>query len=208
MPERGAPTRVAMLTSFNEGYYELTHADGRSGRVMWMPARCPTCSSTANSAEWTRSRTATGSTRSRCNLCPAIPTSAAPKLDTNEDYVEDITWRFTFPVDSTGTQHVQVAELTGTKATDRNAKGRIITPPNAPVGKVLHLDRGIKIFAGPRTDPFFNYIPFPLAVTASLANGTFPDLGLPARTIASARSMCPKAAPAVVMPSLVMTIWL
>ena len=98
------------------------------------------------------------------------------RLDTDEDYVEDITWRFTFPVDSAGTQHVQVAELRGREATDRNAKGRIITPPNAPVGEVLHLDRGIKIFAGQRRDPFFNYIPFPLAVTAALANGTFPDL--------------------------------
>jgi hypothetical protein len=98
------------------------------------------------------------------------------KLDTDEDYVEDITWRFTFPVDSDGTQHVQVAELTGREATDRNAKGTIITPPDAPVGEVLDLDRGIKIFAGKRRDPFFNYIPFPLAVTSALAKGTFPDL--------------------------------
>ena len=34
------------------------------------------------------------------------------KVDTNEDLVEDITWRFTFPVDSAGVQHVVVAELT------------------------------------------------------------------------------------------------
>ena len=61
--------------------------------------------------------------------------------------------RFTFPVDSAGTQHVQVAELTGKEATDRNAKGRIITPSNAPVGEVLQLDRGIKIFAGQRRGP-------------------------------------------------------
>jgi hypothetical protein len=98
------------------------------------------------------------------------------KLDTDGDYVEDITWRFTFPVDSAGTQHVQVAELTGREARDRNAKGRIITPPNAPVGEVLHLHRGIKVFAGKRRDPFFNFIPFPLAVTAALAKGIFPDL--------------------------------
>jgi hypothetical protein len=98
------------------------------------------------------------------------------RLDTNEDYVEDITWRFTFPVDSAGTQHVQVAELTGWEATDRNAKGRIITPRDASVGEVLHLDRGIKIFAGPRTDPFFNYIPVPVAMAEALATGTFPDL--------------------------------
>lgn len=98
------------------------------------------------------------------------------RLDTNEDYVEDITWRFTFPVDSAGTQHVQVAELTGKEASDRNAKGRIITPPNAPVGEVLHLGRGVTVFAGPRTDSFFNFIPFPVAVANAIAAGTFPDL--------------------------------
>lgn len=69
-----------------------------------------------------------------------------------------------------------MAELTSREATDRNAKGRIITPRHAPVGEVLHLDRSIKIFAAKRRDPFFNYIPFPLAVTAALAKGTFPDL--------------------------------
>ena len=70
MPERFAPTRVAMLSNLTEGWYEL-------------------------------------------------------RLDTNEDYVEDVTWRFTSPVDSAGTQHVQLAELTGREATDRDAKGRI-----------------------------------------------------------------------------------
>ena len=98
------------------------------------------------------------------------------KLDTNGDYVEDITWRFTFPADSAGTQHVQVAELTGKQATDRNAKGRIITQPNAPVGEVLELERGIKIYAGKRRDPFFNFVPFPVAVADAIGNGTFPDL--------------------------------
>src|SRR6266576_6289558 len=73
------------------------------------------------------------------NTSPSVGTPWDPagyyelKLDTNGDYVEDITWRFTFPVDSAGMQHVQVAELTGKEATDRNAKGRIITPRNAPV---------------------------------------------------------------------------
>src|ERR1700723_3121304 len=98
----------------------------------------------------------------------ACPNNAGPwdpagyyeiKVDTNGDLVEDITWRFTFPVDSAGVQHVVVAELRGREATDRNAKGRIITPPNAPVGEVLEVERGIKIFAGPRTDSFFNFLP-------------------------------------------------
>jgi hypothetical protein len=115
----------------------------------------------------------------------ASPTTGIPwnpagyyelRLDTDEDYVEDITWRFTFPVDSAGTQYVQVAELTGWEATDRNAAGRIITPPNAPVGEVLYLERGLKVFAGPRTDPFFNYIPVPVEVAEAVATGTFPDL--------------------------------
>ena len=116
------------------------------------------------------------------NASPSVGTPWDPagyyelKLDTNEDLVEDITWRFTFPVDSAGIQHVVVAELTGREATDRNAKGRIITPPNAPVGEVLEVERGLKIFAGPRTDSFFNFIPFPVAVAAALKAGTFPDL--------------------------------
>jgi hypothetical protein len=115
----------------------------------------------------------------------ASPNAAGPwdpagyyelKVDTNEDLVEDITWRFTFPVDSAGVQHVVVAELTGREATDRNAKGRIITPANAPVGEVLEVERGIKIFAGPRTDSFFNYIQFPIELGKALNNGFFPDL--------------------------------
>jgi hypothetical protein len=57
------------------------------------------------------------------------------KVDTNEDLVEDITWRFTFPVDSAGVQHVVVAELTGREATDRNAKAGSSRPANAPVGR-------------------------------------------------------------------------
>jgi len=41
MPERGAPTRVAMLGSFTEGWYELIHASGRSDRVMWDASKMP-----------------------------------------------------------------------------------------------------------------------------------------------------------------------
>jgi len=98
------------------------------------------------------------------------------RLDTNGDFVEDITWRFRFPVDSSGTQHVQVEQLTGAAATDRTAKGKIITPPNAPVGQVLNLAHGIKVFAGQRRDSFFNYIPLPSALREALFNGTYPDM--------------------------------
>jgi len=97
------------------------------------------------------------------------------KIDTNSDYVEDITYRATFPIGSDGTQYVQVEQLTGAAATDRSASGTIITPPNAPVGEVVECHHGIKLFAGQRRDPFYNFIPFPVATTKALATGTFPD---------------------------------
>src|SRR5215469_2637557 len=91
------------------------------------------------------------------------------KLDLNGDYVADITWRFTFSKpDSYGNQHVKVAQLTGVDATSRTAKGKIITPEDAPVGQVLYAPNGIKIFAGKRRDSFFNDIAVPLALQAAL----------------------------------------
>jgi hypothetical protein len=41
MPGRGAPTRVAMLSNFTEGWYELIHANGRADRVMWDASQMP-----------------------------------------------------------------------------------------------------------------------------------------------------------------------
>jgi hypothetical protein len=41
MPERGAPTRVAMLSGFTEGWYELSHVSGRAERVMWNAGTMP-----------------------------------------------------------------------------------------------------------------------------------------------------------------------
>jgi hypothetical protein len=85
------------------------------------------------------------------------------KLDLNDDFVEDITWRFTFSdPDPTGEpKYVRIAELTGPDATSRTAPGRIITPPNAPVGQVLNLPHGIKAFTGERLDSFFTDIRVP-----------------------------------------------
>jgi hypothetical protein len=97
------------------------------------------------------------------------------KLDTNRDLVEDITFRATFPIGKDGTQYVEVEQLTGRAARDRTARGTIITPPNAPVGQVVQCRNGIKLFAGPRLDPFYNFIPFPVATTEALAAGKFPD---------------------------------
>lgn len=90
------------------------------------------------------------------------------KLDLDGDFVEDITWRFTFsqPDPCTGTQHVQIAQLNGPDATSRTAPGKIITRPNAPVGKVMNLPHGIKAFAGKRLDSFFTDIRLPEALRA------------------------------------------
>ena len=102
------------------------------------------------------------------------------RLDLDGDFVEEITWRFTFPKDSTGTQHVRVAQLTGADATDRTAPGQIITPPNTPIGQVVNLSHGIKMFTGKRRDSFFNFLPFPATMRTALFNGTNPDLSVSA----------------------------
>ena len=41
IPDRGAPARVAMLTGFTEGWYEITHASGRADRVTWDARKLP-----------------------------------------------------------------------------------------------------------------------------------------------------------------------
>jgi hypothetical protein len=41
VPDRGAPTRVAILSGFTEGWYELIHANGRADRVMWDAGQLP-----------------------------------------------------------------------------------------------------------------------------------------------------------------------
>jgi hypothetical protein len=41
IPERGAPTRIAIVTGFTAGWYELTHASGRADRVMWDAGKLP-----------------------------------------------------------------------------------------------------------------------------------------------------------------------
>jgi hypothetical protein len=41
IPERGAPTRVAIVTGFTEGWYEIAHASGRADRVAWDARKLP-----------------------------------------------------------------------------------------------------------------------------------------------------------------------
>jgi hypothetical protein len=41
IPDRGAPTRIAILSGFTEGWYELAHAGGRADRVTWDARKLP-----------------------------------------------------------------------------------------------------------------------------------------------------------------------
>lgn len=41
VPDHGAPTRVAILSGFVEGWYEIKHATGRTDRVTWDARRLP-----------------------------------------------------------------------------------------------------------------------------------------------------------------------
>jgi hypothetical protein len=41
IPERGAPTRIAILSGFTAGWYELIHANGRADRVTWDARKLP-----------------------------------------------------------------------------------------------------------------------------------------------------------------------
>ena len=41
IPGRGAPTRIAIVSGFTEGWYEILHANGRADRVMWDAGQLP-----------------------------------------------------------------------------------------------------------------------------------------------------------------------
>jgi hypothetical protein len=41
IPGRGAPTRIAILSGFTDGWYELIHASGRADRVTWDAGQLP-----------------------------------------------------------------------------------------------------------------------------------------------------------------------
>ena len=41
IPDRGAPTRIAILSNFTEGWYEIRHASGRTDRVTWDVRKLP-----------------------------------------------------------------------------------------------------------------------------------------------------------------------
>lgn len=41
VPDRGAPTRIAILSGFAEGWYEIRHASGRTDRVTWNARELP-----------------------------------------------------------------------------------------------------------------------------------------------------------------------
>jgi hypothetical protein len=41
VPEHGAPTRIAVLSGFSQGWYEVIHASGRADRVTWDARKFP-----------------------------------------------------------------------------------------------------------------------------------------------------------------------
>ncbi len=41
VPGRGAPARIAILSGFTQGWYELIHASGRADRVTWDAGKLP-----------------------------------------------------------------------------------------------------------------------------------------------------------------------
>ena len=41
IPDRSAPTRIAIVSGFTEGWYELAHASGRADRVTWDASKLP-----------------------------------------------------------------------------------------------------------------------------------------------------------------------
>jgi hypothetical protein len=41
IPGRGAPTRIAIVSGFTEGWYELAHASGHADRVSWDARKLP-----------------------------------------------------------------------------------------------------------------------------------------------------------------------
>ncbi len=41
IPERGSPTRIAILSGITDGWYELIHASGRADRVTWDAGKLP-----------------------------------------------------------------------------------------------------------------------------------------------------------------------
>src|SRR6266852_3324930 len=72
VPERGAPTRIAILSGFTEGWYELIHASGRADRVTWDARELPFLWFYNEFGATDDVPTTTGSTRSRCSRFPAI----------------------------------------------------------------------------------------------------------------------------------------
>jgi hypothetical protein len=76
------------------------------------------------------------------------------KIDTNGDAVEDLVFQITF----TGKDKQRVTLRGPYKPTTTGAMGNVLLGGKAlsgPVGQVLSDGNGIKLFAGPRDDPFF-----------------------------------------------------
>ena len=90
------------------------------------------------------------------------------KLDLNDDFVEEITWRFTFPTDPPRhTVHASgAAQRPGRHQPHRPRHDH--HPAQRTVGKVFDVPHGIKVFAGKRLDSFFTDIRVPATLRGVL----------------------------------------
>ncbi|MFI0468296.1 DUF4331 family protein [Saccharopolyspora sp. 5N102] len=98
------------------------------------------------------------------------------KVDTDDDAVEDITFRVTFgEQDAEGRQAVELRRLDGADARDRDADGVLLA--DGTTGAEISGAGGIRIWAGPAADPFYIEPNVITAVKTAVAEGGPIDLG-------------------------------
>lgn len=97
------------------------------------------------------------------------------KVDTNEDSVEDLTFRVSFGHAKTREQQIiEVRLLEGTAARDRNAAGRVVAKGSTE--EVITGEGGVTVWAGIAGEPFYIEPTVLGAIRKAVANGIAVDL--------------------------------
>ncbi|MDA3647901.1 DUF4331 domain-containing protein [Saccharopolyspora indica] len=98
------------------------------------------------------------------------------KVDTDDDAIEDITFRVTFgEQDADGRQPLELRRLDGADARDRDAAGVLVL--SGTTGAEISGTGGTRIWAGPAADPFYIEPTVITAVKNAVAGGGTIDLG-------------------------------
>ena len=98
------------------------------------------------------------------------------KVDTNGDYVEDLTYRLTFgALDENAGQTLELSRLTGAEAADARASGARIA--QGATGQTIAAAAGVRLWVGKAGDPFWIEPDVLHAIGHALADGTRADLG-------------------------------